>query len=250
MTDLAACDRNLAEATARTVGAYGRVERDRGLTMGASGFPAAFFNAGVATGPSADPGALLDRLGAFFGELPHQLWLRDGLDGGLIDAALRRGLVVSGGPPLLVLDELPTDPSMPAELAVAVVTEADRAEVTTMSAIGNGMPPHFAGTYLPADVLAGADDAAVVVGRVDGEAVTTAMVVVTDGAAGIYAVSTVPEHRGKGYGAAITWAAVEEGRRRGATWSVLQASSMGLPVYERMGYRVVGQYSFIGPRPP
>lgn len=248
VTDLAACDRNLAEATTRTVGAYGRVEWGRGLLLAASDLPDSFFNSAVVTAPVPDPAAALDRIRGFFGDLPHQVWLRDGLDPALADAALLRGLVVAGGPPLLVMDDLAAAPEPPAGLAVSLVTEADRAEVTTVSALGNVMPPHFAGVFLPHDVLAGSDDAAVVVGRVDGAAVATAMVVVTDGAAGIYAVSTVPEHRGRGLGAAITWAAIEEGRRRGATWSVLQASSMGLGVYERMGYRVVGRYGFIGPR--
>ena len=41
---------------------------------------------------------------------------------------------------------------------------------------------------------------------------------------------------GKGYGAAVTWAVVAEGARRGYTHAVLQTSESGYPVYRRVGF--------------
>jgi GNAT superfamily N-acetyltransferase len=74
------------------------------------------------------------------------------------------------------------------------------------------------------------------VGYVDGKPAAAAMVFVTHGVAGIDWVGTVPEHRGHGFGEAVTWAAIREGFRRGGTFANLQASPMGRPIYERMGF--------------
>lgn len=60
--------------------------------------------------------------------------------------------------------------------------------------------------------------------------------------AGINNVATHPDLRANGYGAALTWAAVAEGARRGCTHSILQASESGYPVYRKMGYTDLGRY--------
>jgi hypothetical protein len=80
------------------------------------------------------------------------------------------------------------------------------------------------------------DDYRVWVGRVDGRPVTTATASISDGFVGVYAVGTIAEARGRGYGEAVTWAAT---LCRPDLPATLQASPMGLPVYERMGYRTV-----------
>jgi GNAT superfamily N-acetyltransferase len=80
------------------------------------------------------------------------------------------------------------------------------------------------------------------VALVDGIAAGTAATFVTGDVAGIYNVATVPSQRGKGVGAAVTWAAVEAGARAGATVSILQASEAGAPVYERMGFTTPDRY--------
>jgi GNAT superfamily N-acetyltransferase len=77
------------------------------------------------------------------------------------------------------------------------------------------------------------------VGWRGGDPVATASLVVTGGAAGIYNVTTVQPARGRGIGAAMTAAAVRAGRERGMAIATLQASTMGRPVYERLGFRFV-----------
>ena len=52
--------------------------------------------------------------------------------------------------------------------------------------------------------------------------------------------------RRRGIGEAITWHAVHVGAERGALIACLQASEMGAPVYERMGFRVTAQYLTFG----
>lgn len=76
-------------------------------------------------------------------------------------------------------------------------------------------------------------------GRVSGKAVATSVSYVTNGVGGIYGVSTIPRARGRGYGEAMTWAAIRNGVSRSCEIISLQASPMGFPVYYRMGFRRV-----------
>jgi GNAT superfamily N-acetyltransferase len=77
------------------------------------------------------------------------------------------------------------------------------------------------------------------VGRVDGEAVTTSLAFSGGGAVGIYGVGTVPEFRGRGYGSAVTLAAMDWGREKGADLAILHATELGEPVYRRLGFEAV-----------
>jgi GNAT superfamily N-acetyltransferase len=53
-------------------------------------------------------------------------------------------------------------------------------------------------------------------------------------------VATLPEARGRGLATGLMRQALLDARERGCTTSSLQASRMGFPVYERLGYRRVG----------
>src|SRR3954451_9344135 len=76
-------------------------------------------------------------------------------------------------------------------------------------------------------------------GEVEGRPVATACGITVGDAVGLFAIGTVAEERGKGYGAALTARAVEDGFRQGARIAVLQASRSGRPVYARMGFEAV-----------
>ena len=78
-----------------------------------------------------------------------------------------------------------------------------------------------------------------VIGLLDGVPVASASVMVAGGAAGIYNVATLEPARGRGIGAAMTAAVVRRGAARGLSLATLQASDMGRPIYERLGFRFV-----------
>lgn len=67
------------------------------------------------------------------------------------------------------------------------------------------------------------------------------------GVAGIHMVGTSEWCRRRGLGMALTWTALEEGRRAGMTSGVLQASEEGVAVYERLGFLPCGGFVEYGP---
>lgn len=86
------------------------------------------------------------------------------------------------------------------------------------------------------------------VGWHDGLPVAAAALYLSHGVAGIGWVGCVPAARGQRFAEAVTWAAIREGFRRGAGFANLQASPMGRPVYERMGFATPTEYRvLIGP---
>jgi len=57
----------------------------------------------------------------------------------------------------------------------------------------------------------------------------------------VWLVATLPHARGKGLASALMSHALADGRERGRTTSTLQATDLGRPVYERLGYRSIGE---------
>ncbi|MDE3197304.1 MAG: GNAT family N-acetyltransferase [Acidobacteriota bacterium] len=78
------------------------------------------------------------------------------------------------------------------------------------------------------------------VGYVKGLPVATAAAIASDGVVGLYNIATAPGHRGRGIAEAITRHAVTESfAALGERPVVLQSTSRGLPLYERLGFRPV-----------
>jgi GNAT superfamily N-acetyltransferase len=242
-----ASDRNLRESW-RSLAGGGEgmvVEEDDEVLMVAGGADVAFFNPAFVKDPGLSPDRVMERLTAFYGprRVPYLVWVMEGSHPELVERAPTLGLTVSEGPPAMVLDPItPHRDDRREGLVVEPVRDASGvADALELAAAGFGMPLELCRKILTPAVL---DDPTVqvVVARVGGEPVSTATLVVTDEVAGIYTVATPEAHRGHGYGAAVTAAVVEEGRARGCTMASLQASPMGAPVYERMGFRTVAGY--------
>ena len=134
----------------------------------------------------------------------------------------------------------PLPGATPAELEVLPVTTA--AEVREFEAVsvrgfggeGDAVSP---GTYHPPEVLL--DDAMkMFIGRVDGLAVAAAMGYVTGAAVGVFGVTTIAPARRRGYGTAMTRAAMlaETGLP-----CVLAPSKEGEGLYRRLGFEPVGE---------
>ena len=85
------------------------------------------------------------------------------------------------------------------------------------------------------------DDAAhLYVTRVDGKPAACTVALDHDRDCVIAMVATLPEARGRGLAAALMTRALLDARERGCETSSLQATQMGKPIYERLGYRDLG----------
>ena len=80
-------------------------------------------------------------------------------------------------------------------------------------------------------------------GYLNGEPVTSAVVVITGDVAGLYSVATLPAHQHKGLGEATVRYAIGQIRaERGIEKFVLQSSREGLGLYVRIGFREVCRF--------
>jgi GNAT superfamily N-acetyltransferase len=75
--------------------------------------------------------------------------------------------------------------------------------------------------------------------RVDGDPVSV-LATLDDGEdCGIYLVATLKGHRGQGLSRRLLHVAIAQARDRGLRTSSLQATKLGQPVYERLGYEAI-----------
>ena len=81
------------------------------------------------------------------------------------------------------------------------------------------------------------------VGYLSGKPVSTSMLFVSEGVAGIYWVATETSMRRQGLGEALTYHASQEGLKSAEKYCVLQASKAGEPVYQKMGYQTIYHYN-------
>lgn len=135
----------------------------------------------------------------------------------------------------------------PDRLVISRVGHADLTELQAATAAGFGMPVEMVELVYPAAMLA-APGVRAFIGRIDGEAACTAMSVREEATVGVYSITTLPAYRGRGYETAITWHLMADADP-GWDLAVLQASEIGRPVYERMGFHLIRQFvEFIGGR--
>lgn len=174
------------------------------------------------------------------------------------------GLTLEGNAAAMAaaLDDVPLDEPPPDGLEIVPVTdaatlaefltivEADWLEWTggeatpiqrrTLDAFAREIPRRFPSEPAPLRWL----------GRIDGQPVATSRVSLGGGVAGLYAILTLPSHRGRGIGRAMTLAALRAAAALGYRIGVLQSSDLGYGVYGKLGFRELFTYDiYVHPAP-
>jgi hypothetical protein len=188
--------------------------------------------------PPADPAAVLEEIGALVpATSPYLLlspWPAPDLS--------QHGLALLGHPPLMVrFPSAGTVPS-PAGVEVREVNDADELAVAERVLVeGYPMPdlePFASGDLLGPRILDG--QTRVWLAYVDGRPSAVAACHRHAGATLVEYVATLSAARGRGAGAAVTWAATLAHPEDPA---VLVASDDGRPVYEAMGYVAIERWT-------
>jgi N-acetylglutamate synthase len=144
--------------------------------------------------------------------------------------------------PFMIMDPIVTTEPRADVTMVAVRTKADLEPLHAILTEAFGMPAPDVATFAFERFLE-RDDFYFFTGWVDGEPATTATAVRAGDIAGIFSVGTFQSFRRRGLGEAVTARAVEAAAAGGARAAFLQASGLGFPIYERMGFRTVAHHT-------
>ena len=230
----------LFRATAR-ISPHGAIEEANGVLLVGTGPLLPLYNFATVTRVPADPAAVVARAQAFFARLGVRCMLSaTGAAAEAMAPVAEAAGMTPGSSPGMLLSPLDGDPPPVSGLVVRVVQDAE-----TLRVFAATMTEGFGGPWVMPEML-GDDtpllrvpDLTFYLGYLDGRPVATATRFASHRIAGVFDVSTIPAHRRRGIGEAMTWRAALDGRDEGCIASYLQASEMGFPVYRRMGYRQV-----------
>lgn len=229
----------------------GEVIEYGGVSLVATGLPAAPFNIAFVRGPLAEPAGELSRAVAWFRsrELPFLIRLCGPTDAETSETARSMGLVDAPSPPGMAMPNTVPAPASHAGLDIVCARDPKTLQHhADVCALGFAISAQIADRLVPPALL-GQHDVEAYVGYVDGTPVAASALFLNNGVAGVYNVATVEGHRRQGLGAAMTWHAVRRGRELGCRFSGLLSSVMGQPVYERMGFRAIAAYPSFAPQP-
>jgi GNAT superfamily N-acetyltransferase len=225
----------------------GRYAEQEGVRLIDWGDAAPSGGVAVALGETPPLARVIAIADAFFAGRPGAFGVRVDRDAEQpLEAELReRGWQSHDDFPSMVTAPIPPTPAPPAELAIRRVVTAQELEEWYQAASPGarplGDPPEvdYNRIFIPSLAVAHDPLIALFTGYLDGRPVASSGLFITDGIAELAAVATWPDVRRRGYGAALTWAAIAEGAARGCTSAALRASALGEPVYARMGFAYV-----------
>jgi GNAT superfamily N-acetyltransferase len=145
--------------------------------------------------------------------------------------------------PGMAADRLPPTATSPDELRIHVVNDRGGLADHATAVAGFGFPDEFISAFLGDDTWL-IPDTTTYVGYVGGDPVASGFGVRTGRTIGVFSIATLPTARRRGYGAAMTGRILADGVLAGCDVGVLQASQLGRPIYERLGFRLVQEYAF------
>jgi len=237
--------------------AYGRVN---GCTLHASpdivwfytGVPVPLFNGVLFVQSNAHAvKAIVDRLHAKIAAqgAPALWWIGPQSQPTQLGSVLEQyGLHPAGEVPGMAIElaALGNERTFPSGLTIQKVTTTEmQAAWARTAAVGSGFSESAADALVQLETMLSEPEYASqprYLGLWDGMPVATSALALDYGVAGIYAVATLPAVRGQGIGRAMTVAPLLEARALGYRVGILQASDMGYPLYQKLGFKDVCRY--------
>jgi ribosomal protein S18 acetylase RimI-like enzyme len=229
----------------------GDVSQIGNLLLAVTSAPQEWWNIAFVMRPLEAPERSLRAVAAAFDarKQPFIIRIREGLDPATEAAAEALGFEYTDTMPGMVFSPITAAPNAPDGLRIRQVSdEAERLDFARVTSEGFEMELEEVSRLMPAELMRH-DRWESFVGYHGGQAACCSAVAITDGTAGITFVATLEPFRGRGFGEAMTWHAVQRGVERGCSAAALQASRMGYPIYERMGFRhITGYKTYVLPR--
>lgn len=227
-----------------------QIRRIGGVLGIRSGMPFDWFNQVLVESDDATASDLLTAVGRATHSVDDPIVrLRDGTDSRLIPDLTSDGWIAGGagsttpGMVAFPIDHLATMASDQPGFHIRRVTNAagvedHRAVVTE----GFGSAPSVAIETTGVGLL-GMPECTIYVGYEGALRVTSGLGWRSGRVIGVYAISTVPAARRRGYGEAMTARVIADGIAAGCDVAALQASEPGRPIYEGLGFRVDVEYN-------
>lgn len=204
-----------------------------------TGLPLPVMNGVWATSADVDVDAVRAVLDSIMkADIPHCLQF-PGSHRGLAALAVERDMERGGDMPLMCLFGEPAATPVPA-LVVRRLSADELMTHADVAARGFEAPVEILESLVA--MTARTDGVGMYVGEYNGEPVTTAIGLTVGDSVGVFNVATPREHRGNGYGTAITAQVVRDGYSAGAQCAWLQSSPEGYAVYQRMGFVTVASW--------
>jgi GNAT superfamily N-acetyltransferase len=197
------------------------------------------FNFAAVLGPSPPLSQILAMTEEFFAGLPGRYGiLVEGDAGHPVEAELRAaGWQVAEDEPALVLPCIPEPQPLPTGLEIRRIVEpGEMLRLFQMMGAAFETPPETMEKMLPPPSLLADPDISQFAGICDGKYVSGAMSIRIDGVATVHGVATLHAYRRRGFGKALTWAAVHEGARHGCSTAALRAMGISFDMYRSMGF--------------
>ena len=217
----------------------GWIEDHYGITCIATGSESPSFNPAFPSHSVASPPAALDAVTDRYrrASLRWLLKLHPERDRAIFQEAQSRGLQFSAGPWFALTLATYDPPRTPEDLSVVPATQDNIADAVRCLAEGFDWDAASVGRELGANLLT-VPRFTVFVGYVDNEPVATSMLAETKGGglAGVYSVATRPIVGRRGFGTALTAAAVAQAAKRDHDVVVLEPSDIAQTMYTRMGF--------------
>ncbi len=252
--ELARCDGNYFEAWRRLgrLSDAGEVRDFEGLTLVATGLRIEWANIAFITRKLTDPMASIAAIEAFFDSrgAPFIVRIREGVDTATEAELHTAGLAFSDIVPGMFLADAAACQGPEVDgLGVERVTGGEPMEQwLTVVCESFGLPRDAADTFFGPRYFLD-PEIENYLGTIAGDAVATSTLLMSHGIAGVHNVGTLATHRRRGIGEALTAHAVRRGAEMGCRSANLQASDMGRPVYERMGFKLIAPYRTFLRRP-